>query len=67
MNIQGLLSSGKQKKEALLQFMRSENIEVMAIQEHWLIKEHKFPESSLEGYREFRAVRLSRKRGGCSM
>ena len=51
----------------MLQFMRSENIEVMAIQEHWLTKEHKFPESSLEGYREFRAVRPSRKRGGCSM
>ena len=47
--------------------MREENIEVLAIQEHWLSKTHKFPESHLEGYRELRAVRPFRKRGGCSL
>ena len=51
-NIQGLLTSGRQKKEAVLQLMRNENIEVLAMQEHWLTKNHKFPEPHLEGFRE---------------
>ena len=64
LNIQGLVTSGRQKKETILQFLRSENIEVLALQEHWLTRDHKFPESHLEGFRELRAVRPSRKRGG---
>ena len=31
LNIQGLLTSGRQKKEAVLQFLRSEDIEVLAL------------------------------------
>ena len=67
LNIQGLLTSGRQKKEAVLQFLRSEDIEVLALQETWLTSSHKFPESHLEGYRELRATRPSRKRGGASL
>ena len=37
------------------------------MQEHWLTKQHKLPESHLEGFRKLRAIRLSRKRGGCSL
>ena len=47
--------------------MRNENIEVLAMQEHWLTKNHKFPKSHLEGFMKLRAVRPSRKRRGCSL
>ena len=67
LNIQGLLTSGRQKKETVLQFLRSEDIEVLALQETWLTNSHKFPESQLEGFRELRATRPSRKRGGASL
>ena len=50
-NMQGLLNSGKQKKEAVLQLLRDEEVSVLALQEHWLTKSIKYPESSLEGYR----------------
>ena len=42
-------------------------MEILAVQEHWLSKSHKFPESNIEGYKEFWAVRPTRKRGGCSL
>ena len=51
----------------MLQFLRSEDIEVLALQETWLTSSHKFPESQLEGFRELRATRPSRKRGGASL
>ena len=48
LNIQGLLTSGRQKKETVLQFLRSEDIEVLALQETWLTNSHKFPSPSLK-------------------
>ena len=66
-NIQGLLSEGKQKKEELLQFARLENVGVLAVQETWLSKSHKLPESQLESYKEIWSVRPTRKRGGSSI
>ena len=35
--------------------------------QYWLSKSHKFPESNMEGYKEIRGVRPTRKRGGCSL
>ena len=51
----------------MLQFLRSENIEVLALQETWLTSQHKLPESYIEGFRELRATRPSRRRGGASL
>ena len=51
----------------MLQLTRIEEIGVLALQETWLKKRYKMPESQLEGFREFRAVRPTRKRGGCSL